>query len=70
MTTDEQARLKDHCRMLRKIIADMEKSDTMHEVAYLSAWAVDELMRIQRDASHRMRIMHTDLNKQTGKANA
>ena len=52
------------------IIADMEESDTMYEVADLSAWAIDELTRIQRDASHRMRIMHTDLNKQTGKANA
>ena len=66
MTTDEQARLLGNCRRLRMIIAEMEESDAMHEVADLSAWAIDELTRIQRDASHRMRIMRSDLKALRG----
>ncbi len=61
MTTDEQAAVHDICNSIRKTLVRMENADHMHDVSDMCAWAVSDLMRIQKLAAHRARIMHSDI---------
>lgn len=66
MTTDESARLRDICRTLRRIVDGIDDAESLHEASELSAWAVNELMSVQKMSAHRMRIMRSDLKALRG----
>lgn len=67
MTTDEQATIHDICNFIRKTLVKMENADYMYDVANMCTWVVGDLMRIQKLAAHRARIVHTDLQRKANK---